>query len=95
MFEVVIVLLLVIFAVTACLTWVCIKLIGDRLDSTSLSKLSQGYLKEMGDAYAMGFNQRAVADAVPPTGPHPTGGWDAVEQTKPHLHEPDTELPDS
>lgn len=94
MFEVVIVLLLVIFAVTACLTWVCIKLIGDRLDSASLTKLAQVYVNDMANGYLKGYNQKLTADAVPPTGPQP-GGWDAVEQTQPHLHEEDDEAPES
>jgi hypothetical protein len=95
MLEVAVVLLLVILGMFACLTWVCIKLIGDRLDSASISKLAQVYVNDMANGYVKGYNQKLTADAVPPTGPQVESGWDNLEQTAPHLHEEDDVEPDS
>lgn len=91
MLEVVIVLLLVVIALVACLTWICVKLIGGRLDADSLSKLAQVYINDMANGYVKGYNQKLTADAVPPTGPQPSAGWESIEQTQPYMPEEDTE----
>ena len=91
MLEVVIVLLLLVIALVACLAWICVKLIVGRLDADSLSKLAQVYINDMANGYVKGYNQKLTADAVPPTGPQPSAGWESIEQTQPHMPEEDTE----
>lgn len=96
MLEVVIVLLLVIFAMVACLTWICIKLIYDRLDTASLERFANGYLDQMGESYCRGFNQRITSDAIPPTGPKfgsltQPDDWSAIEESEPYIPESETE----
>jgi hypothetical protein len=88
MFEIAIVSLLAI--AIGCLCWICIKLIGDRLDSASIAKLVTGYLNEIGNSYAMGYNQRITSDAIQPTGPvigeQPLDpAWSDLDKSEQHI----------
>lgn len=91
MHDVVIVLLLVVLALAACLVWICIKLIGNRLDADSLSKLAQVYVNDMANGYVKGYNQKLTADAIPPTGPQPDPGWRKLEESEPYIPQDEDE----
>ena len=96
MLEVVIVLLIVIFAAMACLTWICVTLINNRLDTPSIERFAKAHLDQVGDAYRMGFNQRITSDVIQPTGPiinghEPAPSWDDLDESEPHIPESEVE----